>query len=122
MPAVPVRLEVATASDTGRRRNGHKLWRLDHDTLFDIGFYKTGSGFTVPAGFEFDLSVPRLIAWALPVDHMRLAAAMHDYARQQPSWPLWFTNLIFLDAMRARGVSEPARTLAWLAVRTNKNR
>lgn len=99
-----------------RRWLGRPVYR----TLEPIGF----KGVVVPTGYETDLvSAPVWIKWALPNDHMMIPAVIHDYCRtHRPDLTLWDCDLIFLDAMRQHRVAEPARSLAWLAVRTNDRR
>lgn len=97
-------------------------WRFRLGAAYEIG--ATGSGWivTIPAGFVFDLSAPWWIAWALPRARMRRAAGLHDFARTDPAWSLWFGDLLFPDALKVDGVREPILSLAWWAVRTNDNR
>jgi len=99
-----------------RRWLGRPIYR----TLDQIVF----KGVVVPAGHETDLvSAPFWAKWSLPNDHMMMPAIIHDFCRShRPDLSLWDGDLLFLDAMRSFGVAEPARTLAWLAVRGNSNR
>lgn len=105
-------------------RNGRRLYRVVEDFTYEIGFLGSGLKIIVPKGFVTDLvSAPRWARWMLPLEHMKRPAILHDYLREhRPDIELWRTNLIFLEAMYADNTNEPAKTLAWLAVRTNRNR
>lgn len=90
--------------------------------VYEVGWEGSGWEIVIPAGFEFDLSAPWWSRWALPRHHLVLVSCVHDYARDQMAWPFWFTDLLLLDAANACGVPEPAKTIVWLSVRTDKHR
>lgn len=109
-------------------RTGGTFWRPRY--RFRTGAaYEIGHGgmvATVEPDFTFDVSAPLL---ALPLLHilgayrkMVRASGLHDYARRDPAWSLWFGDLIFCDALHTDGVREPLLTLCWWAVRSNNNR
>lgn len=114
----------AKIEKTDKKRAGRRIYRVIEPFTYEVGFLGSGLKIEIPKGFETDLvSAPWWVRWALPLDHMKRPAILHDYIREhRPDIELWRTNLIFLEAMYADGTIEPARTLAWLAVRTNRNR
>lgn len=114
----------AKIEKTGKKRHGRPIYRVKESFFYEVGFIGSGLKIEIPAGFESDLvSAPWWCAWLLPLDHMKRPAILHDYLREKrPDIELWRTNLIFLEAMYADRTIEPAKTLAWLATRTNKNR
>lgn len=81
-------------------------------------------GEIVPAGYVTDLvSAPWWVRWMLPLRHMMMPAIRHDMRRRlQRCKPLWTIDLQFFEDMHRARVAEPAKTLAWLGVRTNANR
>ena len=81
-------------------------------------------GETIPAGYITDLvSSPWWARWMLPLAHMRTPALRHDMRRRlQRHKSLAQIDGQFREDMRLAGVPEPVRTLAYWAVRTNKNR
>ena len=110
---------------TGGRRPGlfgPKLYRFKMGGAFEIGPPGSGWIVTIPSDFIFDLSAPWWIAWALPRSRMLRTSGLHDRGRDDPTWSLWFSDLIFADSLRADGVKDPMLTVCWWAVRTNNNR
>lgn len=101
-------------------------WCFRDGAAYEIG--PAGSGWIalIPADFVFDVSAPWWTVWALKLTglwkRMTRPAGLHDWARQDPAWSLWFGDLIFCDAMQAEGAREPGLTVCWWAVRTNDNR
>lgn len=101
-------------------------WRFRYGARYQIGPAWSPLIAEVPAGFVFDVSAPlllvpllRLLGW---FKLMVGPAGLHDFARQDPTWSLWFGDLIFVDAMKAAGAREPALTVCWWGVRSNNNR
>lgn len=94
---------------------GHSVLMRD----FDYSSERLGGDITIPAPFSFDWdSVPRLpIVYMLLKGRARVAALIHDdlYARQPVSRRV--ADLVFLDAMKAEGVSFRHRWLKFLGVR-----
>lgn len=101
-------------------------YRFYGGAAYEIGAAGSGMVARVPPAFQFDVSAPW---WSLPILHLTgiypklvRASGLHDYARQDPAWSLWFGDLIFCDALHTDGVREPWLTLCWWAVRSNNNR
>jgi hypothetical protein len=113
---------TALFTPTGGAPRGVPQYRFVDATMYEFGRPGSGAWFVIPAGYAFDLSAPRWLYWALPSQHMIAAAGVHDFARHQAAWPLWFGDLLFLDALDQRGVREPYKTAAWLAVRLSNRR
>ena len=74
--------------------------------------------FTVPAGFRFQVSIPRFCGWALnPHDARYLkAAALHDYAVHEKQWPRVRAAVPFSEALRAENLGRMHRLAMVLAV------
>lgn len=80
-----------------------------------------GSGLVqmaVPVGFEFDVSVPRLLWWLFdPHDDRFLeAAALHDFALHELNWAREVAAAPFGHSLRQNGVSRIKRLAMVLAV------
>lgn len=75
--------------------------------------------FAVPKGFEFDVSVPRLLRWIFDPDDPRFlrAAAFHDYALMQ-GLPRDIAAIPFSHELRAAGVGRLKRLAMVIAVIT----
>lgn len=108
---------------TGERRAGRKLYRIVNGFQFDIGYLGSGLSVAVPAGFITDgPSVPWWIRWALPVDRMAKASAVHDMLRENRRFSKIEGDAIFLTAMAVEGTTAWLREIAFLAVRFNRSR
>lgn len=82
--------------------------------------YKGRDGISVeaPAGFVFDVSVPRWATWLISPHDARFmqAAAVHDFALQELGWPRELAAAPFGIALRQAGVSRAKRLVMVLAV------
>jgi hypothetical protein len=82
-------------------------------------FSHVGSGvlLTIPSGFEFDVSIPKLLRWWLsPYDPQFLpAACLHDWMLKQ-GWNRLASAAEFNRALKACGVKSPKRLLMFLGV------
>lgn len=105
----PVDSATFTAGDTRR-------WRLARSILWDLGRKGSGKPLVIPAGVEFESSVPWYARWIIHPDDPRflLAALVHDflleteiYGRAQAAaeWfdgalaggaPTWKAKLVFV--------------------------
>lgn len=101
-------------------------YRFADGAAYEIGPAGSGMVAVVPPDFTFDVSAPLIalpLLWLAGVyPRMVRASGLHDYARRDPAWTLWFGDLIFCDALHTDGVREPLLTLCWWAVRSNNNR
>lgn len=96
---------------------------LRDDLLWEIGARGSGWVPTVPAGYTFDISVPRWLEWLLSPFNRRvlLAAAIHDRLLEL-GHDVAFASSEFRRAVRALGVHPiPAMvlflsTLIWTAI------
>ena len=62
-------------------RGTKRRWRTYHDVPWEVGSKGSGLHITIPAGFEFESSVPWWAGWYIRRDDPRflLAALVHDY-------------------------------------------
>lgn len=84
----------------------------------ELGAGHSGLVLIVPAGFRFDVSVPRPL-WPVfdPHDPRYLvAAALHDYALHRLRWSREAAAAPFGEALRAAGVGRVRRLAMVLAV------
>lgn len=91
-------------------------YRLDAPLVWRIG-HIDGPAYTVPAGFEFDMSVPRFLRWLFD-PHRRdfhKAAALHDHMLES-GWSRITAGAEFHNALHADGVAAWRRLLALFAV------
>ena len=88
---------------------------------WEIGAKGSGLFLYLPAGFRFDVSVPRLLGWAFNRHDPRYlkAAALHDYALSL-GWGRVSAAAPFSEALRANGVSRSRRLAMVLAVTIHK--
>ena len=99
-----------------------KKYRLNKTLAWDIGAKQSGWVLTVPNGTEFDISVPRILEWALSPHDRRvlLAAAIHDELLVR-GHDAAFASSEFRRAAIARGCTRPwawtlfFTTLVWTA-------
>lgn len=84
---------------------------------WEVGAKGSGLFIIVPRGFIFDVSIPRLLRWAMdPHDRRFLkAAALHDAIRGD-GWDRVTAGAIFHAALKADGVGRLERLFMWLAV------
>ncbi|NSY36881.1 DUF1353 domain-containing protein [Leisingera sp. ANG59] len=89
---------------------------------WEIGRPGSGLKLRVPAGFRFDVSVPRWARWVFDPHDPRylLAAALHDYAIHRLDWCRVSAAAPFSEALRAAGVSRVRRLAMVLAVIIHK--
>lgn len=93
-----------------------RRWRLAQDVPWEVGRKESGAWVRIPAGTEFESSVPWWAVWFIHPDDPRflLAAAVHDYlleagiygrAQAAAEWfdaalaggaPLWKARIAFL--------------------------
>lgn len=110
--------------DDGRR------WKLVEPFVYEIGKLGSGNKIEVPAGFITDFaSVPRGL-WNIfpPWGVYGKAAILHDWLYQEQKRTRAESDKIFLEAMKALGVSFLKRRLiyrgvrlgGWLAWRSHK--
>lgn len=121
-----LRGDVERVGRRGWRQGFRPTYRFRFGAAFQVGPATSSWIIEVPADFVFDVSAPWWLAWPLDlVGWSRLMvrpAGLHDWARRDRTFSLWFGNLLFVDAMKAEGGEEPALTVCWWAVRTNRNR
>lgn len=110
---------------TGGRKRGRKQFRYQDGAAFQFGPDGACIVITVSSSFVFDLSAPWWLAWLIPAPLKRKllrAAGIHDQGRGDPTWTLWFGDLLFMDALRADGVPTWQAEFVWHLVRSNNNR
>lgn len=111
---------------TGKRLGGFQIWKWRFATRPE---YETDEDFEhdkikVPRGFKTDLvSAPWYLRPFMPLRHMAVPALLHDILRRFfLDMHIDETDRRFYRYMKECGVPQPYRTLAYWAVRTNKNR
>ena len=90
-------------------------FRLTSDLVWRVGL-KTGPAYTVLAGFEFDVSIPRWLWWLFdPRDPVFLkGAALHDHMLIH-GWSRLTAAAEFHNALKADGVRLWRRLAMFLA-------
>lgn len=100
-------------------KGGNRAYTVDADFDWPIG--KVGSPWvlTVPAGFEFESSVPLLLRWVLSPNDPRFlkAAAIHDYLLEH-GYSRPFSDAEWLDAARSVHAPRLKRELAFITIRS----
>ena len=91
-------------------------YRLNEEIVWEIG-KKGGPSYTVPVGFEFDVSIPKVFRWIIDPNRVEFfkAAALHDHMLTN-GWDRLTAGACFHEALRAEDVSLPTRLVMWLAV------
>lgn len=84
------------------------VWRIGHTA---------GPVYTVPGGFEFDVSIPRPFRWVFDPNDRRYfkAAALHDHMLQS-GWNRITAAACFHNALKADGVPVWRRLAMFAAV------
>ena len=98
-----------------------RLWRLEHDFIYEVGSLGSGRAITVPSGFITDgASVPQFLWAILPTwGSYSRAAVIHDYLLTQLAngtpHPEGLTrrqiDLVFYEAI---GVTQTQGFVRWL--------
>lgn len=90
-------------------------FRLARDLVWHIG-HETGPAYPVPAGFEFDVSIPRWLWWLFdPREQAFLkGAALHDHMLIH-GWSRLTAAAEFHNALKADGVRLWRRLAMFLA-------
>lgn len=93
-------------------------YRAQAPVRAELGTPLGGLFLEVPAGFEFDVSVPRLFRWLIDPHDPRFleAAALHDFALHRLGWPRELAAAPFGFALRQADVSRVKRLAMVLAV------
>lgn len=95
---------------------GGIIYRLSRPLDWRIG-HIDGPMYVVPAGFEFDVSVPRLLRWLFDPHRpdFHKAAALHDHMLQA-DWSRITAAAEFHNALKADAVSAWRRLVMLIAV------
>lgn len=95
-----------------------RRYRLVEPATVTIGGENAVIQIEAPRGFEFDVSVPRLLWWLIDPhdDRFLRAAALHDYALHRLGWPREVAAAPFGHVLRENGVSRAKRLAMVLAV------
>lgn len=95
---------------------GGIVYRLTQPLVWRIG-HENGPVYTVPAGFEFDMSVPRFLRWLFDPHRsdFHKAAALHDHMLQA-GWSRITAGAEFHNALKADGVTAWKRLVMLIAV------
>jgi hypothetical protein len=78
---------------------------------------KSGPEYRIPAGWTFDVSVPKALQWLFSPSEPKFmkAAALHDHMLVY-GWDRVTAGAVFHEALKADGVSVAKRLAMWLAV------
>lgn len=93
-------------------------YRTLKELCWEVGRKGSGLWVRVPPGYEFDVSIPKLLRWALnPHNPQYLkAGALHDYLLHVALWERVSSAAAFSDALSAEGVGRLKRLAMVLAV------
>lgn len=104
-----------------RKIEGTKYWVLLSEVVYHVGGYPSEEVIRAPAGLETDLgSKPRLTWWLIghPLDEGAQAYVIHDELMRHPRGrSRRRCDQIFLEALKALGVSWWKRSLMYCGVR-----
>jgi hypothetical protein len=92
-------------------------WITTEPIIWQIGKLGSGLIYTVPEGFNYNVSVPCWLTWAIdPFDRRFMkAAALHDHMLIA-GWDRPTAGAIFHDALKADGVGRVKRFAMFTAV------
>lgn len=95
---------------------GGIVYRLSRPLVWRIG-HEDGPAYVVPAGFEFDMSVPRFLRWLFDPHRadFHKAAALHDHMLDA-GWSRITAGAEFHNALKADGVRAWKRLAMLIAV------
>lgn len=87
------------------------------DLSWELGILGSGLFLTVPSGFEFDVSVPSYLTWAVSRHDKKLlkSAALHDYALEL-GWDRISAASVFHGALTAQKIGRWRRLFLTLSV------
>lgn len=95
-----------------------RRWQSTQDVTWHIGRARSGLVITIPAGREFESSVPWWAAWLIPRDDPRFlfAALIHDYMLEERLQGRAQAAAEWRDAALSQGVSPAVAGAAFLVV------
>jgi len=95
-----------------------RRWRTTRPIEWDVGRQASGHRVTIPAGTEFESSVPRLLRWWMRPDDPRylLAALVHDYLLEARIYGRLQAAADWDDAARAAGAPAGKTNLALMGI------
>lgn len=101
--------------------HGLPMLQVQQPFIYEIGFLGSKDAIVIPAGFLTDgPSVPKYLQWAMPMDHLAKPSVLHDWLLSQLAWEKARADFEFKIAMKACGVRQPYRELAYLTVKHNR--
>ena len=92
-------------------------YRVKDPLVWLVGSVSTGASYTVPVGFRFDGTVPKLARWLFSPHNpkYRKAFALHDWFLHL-GWDRFTAGAQFHEALKADGVGRVERAIMSLAV------
>ena len=95
-----------------------RRWRITRDVEWEIGYKGSGRMITIPAGTEFESSVPGFFRWFLNPDDPRflLAALVHDFMLESGVYGRPQAAAEWYDGARAADAPVWKAKLAYVAV------
>lgn len=93
-------------------------YRTTKELCWEVGRKGSLLWMKVPPGFEFDVSIPKLMRWMLDPHNPKYlkAGALHDYLLHVQLWERVASAAAFSDALKAEGVRRMKRLAMVLAV------
>lgn len=106
-----------TEADEWYLSREHDKYITCQDLSWEIGKLGSGLFLTVPSGFEFDISVPTYLTWAVSRHDKKLlkSAALHDYALEL-GWDRVSSASVFHGALTAQKIGRWKRLILTLVV------
>jgi len=99
----------------------HRRWRTDRRHVWEVGGAGSGRFITIPAGTEFESSVPQWARWFISPDDKRflLAALVHDYLLEAGVYERPQAAAEWYDAARAGAAPAFRAKVAYIALAIN---
>jgi hypothetical protein len=101
----------------GVRHVAGARYALTNELIWDVGMKGSGLTYSISAGYEFDVSIPKILQRVFsPHDRRFLkAAALHDHMLEA-GWSRAESAAVFHEALKADGVPRWRRMVMFLAV------
>lgn len=106
-------------NDSWYEKGGSRGYVTTRPRLWESGWKGSGHLITVPEGFEFESSVPRLLKWVISPDdpYFLWAACLHDYLIEVVKARRPFCDSQWLEAARSDKAPALKREFAYIGMR-----
>ncbi len=93
-------------------------YRTTRELCWEVGCKDSGLWVRVPTDYAFDVSIPKLLRWALDPHNPKYlkAGALHDFLLHDRLWDRVSSAAAVSDALKAEGVGRGKRLAMVLAV------